>query len=99
MSAPVEIFFGADGLVRAVCSDELEDLGIFEELGGRRRTYRVSDVEATEDGQWEASLARVAGPVLGPFGRRREALAAEDVWIRGELDAGTFRSPEGVARA
>ena len=49
-------------------------------LGGVTIT-RASHVEPDAWGQWWADLAPAGGPVLGPFGRRSEALAAECVWL------------------
>ena len=46
---------------------------------------RASLVEPGPDG-WYADLSPVAGPLLGPFALRAEALAAEVKWL---LDAGT----------
>ena len=42
---------------------------------------RGSHVEPGADGQWLCDLSPVAGPVLGPFGCRSEALAAEVDWL------------------
>lgn len=42
---------------------------------------RASHVEPDIQGRWWADLAPVAGPALGPFGRRSEALAAEQAWL------------------
>jgi hypothetical protein len=42
---------------------------------------RASDVEPTEDARWTADMARVDGPVLGPFITRTEALAREVEWL------------------
>ncbi|AGA26327.1 hypothetical protein [Singulisphaera acidiphila] len=42
---------------------------------------RASHVEPGPDGRWHADLAPVAGPVLGPFDRRSEALEAERCWL------------------
>jgi hypothetical protein len=42
---------------------------------------RASHVEADKAGRWFADLSPVAGPVLGPFDRRSEALAAEHEWL------------------
>ena len=33
------------------------------------------------DGQWLADLTPLAGPVLGPFAARSDALTAEAAWI------------------
>jgi hypothetical protein len=48
---------------------------------GRAEIRRASRVEPTPDGRWTADLRPVGGPVLGPFGRRSEALAAELAWL------------------
>jgi hypothetical protein len=42
---------------------------------------RGSHVEPTADGRWLCDLSPVSGPVLGPFGCRSEALAAEVAWL------------------
>jgi hypothetical protein len=52
---------------------------------GRLATRRVSHVEPTTEGQWTADLSAVSGPVLGPFGLRSDALAAEVGWIESHL--------------
>lgn len=43
---------------------------------------RGSHVEPTLAGQWTADLSPVGGPVLGPFDKRIEALAAEVAWLQ-----------------
>jgi len=56
---------------------------------GRMTVRRASHVEpVTVDGftvGWQADLAPVSGPVLGPFASRREALEAEQGWLRQQL--------------
>ncbi|QOV89781.1 hypothetical protein [Humisphaera borealis] len=42
---------------------------------------RASHVEPDAQGHWWADLSPVAGPVLGPFTRRSDALAAETGWL------------------
>ncbi len=49
---------------------------------GEVRVRRASHCEPDERGQWWADLAPVAGPKLGPFTKRSEALAAEVAWLR-----------------
>ncbi len=66
------------GLVRCIYSEEI-DLGSL----GRPIITRASRVEPDGSGQWLADLLPVAGPVLGPFARRSEALAAEHEWLEG----------------
>jgi hypothetical protein len=58
--------------------DEAIDLAAL----GRLTIFRASHVEPDEHGQWWADLAPVAGPRLGPFARRSEALGAEQTWLR-----------------
>ena len=49
---------------------------------GRMTIRRGSHVEPTDDGQWLCDLSPVSGPVLGPFGSRSQALAAEVAWLQ-----------------
>ncbi len=71
----MELIVDAQGVLRAVYDDALE----FSELGAVE-IRRVSAVEPTPAG-WQADLAHVEGPILGPFPRRKEALAAEVAWV------------------
>jgi len=48
---------------------------------GTLQIARGSHVEPNEHGQWHADLSPVAGPVLGPFARRSDALTAERRWL------------------
>jgi hypothetical protein len=64
------------GRVRAVYSEAI-DLGTL----GRAKIVRASTVEPDRDGRWHADLRLLLGPVLGPFDRRSEALAAEVAWL------------------
>ena len=65
-----------DGSVRCLY-DEAVDLSSL----GSLTIQRGSHVEPDVTGQWLADLAPVDGPVLGPFNRRSEALAAERDWL------------------
>jgi hypothetical protein len=65
-----------DGTVRAIY-DEAIDLAVL----GRPTIIRASHVEPSQEGRWTADLSPVGGPVLGPFGRRGEALEAEHDWL------------------
>ena len=49
---------------------------------GQVTIRRASHVEPTDQGQWQADLSPVDGPVLGPFVLRSEALTAEVDWLR-----------------
>ncbi len=48
---------------------------------GQATIQRGSFVEPDQLGQWHADLAPVAGPLLGPFASRSQALAAETAWL------------------
>jgi hypothetical protein len=42
---------------------------------------RASNVEPLADGRWIADLGLSGGPILGPFPKRSDALAAESEWL------------------
>ena len=65
-----------DGTVRAIYAEDI-DLGVL----GSAVITRASHVEPDSRGRWLADLSPVNGPVLGPFDRRSEALAAEQAWL------------------
>lgn len=69
-----------DGTLVSVYTEALP----LDELG-RASIARASHVEPTPDGTWTADLAPVGGPVLGPYAKRSEALAAEVAWLEGWL--------------
>ena len=52
---------------------------------GALRIARASRIEPDDQGNWWADLSPAAGPVLGPFGLRSEALAAERAWLEDNL--------------
>jgi hypothetical protein len=64
------------GQVRAIYSEAIP----LDTLG-RPRIVRVSTVEPDQEGGWHADLRLLIGPVLGPFDRRSEAIAAEIAWL------------------
>ncbi len=70
------LVIGPGGRVRCVYDDALDLAAL-----GRPSIRRASRVEPDADGRWTADLSPVSGPVLGPFGRRSEALAAERAWL------------------
>ena len=72
----MELYVGPDGRVRCLY-DEAVDLAAL----GSPRIVRASVVEPDGSGRWTADLAPSGGPVLGPFGLRSEALAAEAAWL------------------
>ena len=73
----MELVVQADGSLRCLY-DETVDLSVLGQVAIRRASY----VEPTDQGQWQADLSPVGGPVLGPFTLRSEALAAEVHWLR-----------------
>lgn len=70
------VYVGPDGLLKFVYADELASLLHL----GQASIDRASHVEPTKLG-WEADLAPVGGPTLGPFSLRGEALEAEVNWL------------------
>jgi hypothetical protein len=61
--------------------------GIYEETFdfsslGEVSIHRASLVEPDDRGRWFADLSPVAGPKLGPFILRSQALHAEMTWLR-----------------
>ena len=73
----MELIVHADGSLRCLY-DEAVDLSALGVVAIRRASY----VEPTDQGQWQADLSPVGGPVLGPFTLRSNALAAEVEWLR-----------------
>ena len=64
------------GVVRCLYTESVD----FASLG-LAAVRRASHVEPDDSGMWHADLAPSGGPVLGPFGKRSEALAAEAAWL------------------
>jgi hypothetical protein len=64
------------GAVRALY-DETIDLALL----GCPVITRASHVEPDAAGRWWANMRPVAGPRLGPFPRRSDALKAESAWL------------------
>lgn len=65
-----------DGTVRCLYSESLDLARL-----GRLAIRRASHVEPDAQGRWLADLEPAGGPILGPFRRRSDALAAEQAWI------------------
>ncbi len=72
----MELVITPSGDIRCVYSEML-DLASF----GSLTISRASHVEPNTDGHWLADLFPVAGPVLGPFEQRSQALASEQEWL------------------
>ena len=84
MSVPtgMELVVGAGGNVRCIYDEELDLRKI-----GKLKITRASHVEPDVEGYWWADMGPVAGPVLGPYGSRSEALVAERQWLLGDQRA------------
>lgn len=72
----MQLFIEQDGGVRCIYGEAIE-LG---ELGSLQ-IERGSHVEPDDAGAWWADLSPVAGPKLGPFAQRSQALSAEVDWL------------------
>jgi hypothetical protein len=79
-----ELVAAPDGTLRGIYSDELADVA---EAIGTVSVARASHVEPADGGGWRVDLSPSGGPVLGPYHRRGEALAAETEWLRSQLGA------------
>ncbi len=76
MSLTMELLITSSGDARCVYGEaiDLAQLGLLS-------IRRGSHVEPDEHGQWRCDLDPVAGPRLGPFASRSEALRAEEAWL------------------
>jgi hypothetical protein len=72
----MQIIIESGGTVRCIYSEEIELATI-----GTLTITRASHVEPDQQGCWQADMGPVGGPVLGPFKRRSDALAAEHAWL------------------
>jgi hypothetical protein len=79
----MQLIVSPDGSLRCLY-DEAIDLAALGSLS----ITRASFVEPDSAGRWFADLAPVSGPVLGPFLRRTDALAAEQSWLESKWLAG-----------
>ena len=70
------------GTVRCMYAEVLDLAAI-----GCLRITRASHVEPDRTGCWWADITPAGGPVLGPFDRRSDALAAERRWLDENLAA------------
>ena len=72
----MQLIIEPGGAVRCLYSEEIDLAAL-----GSPVITRASHVEPNQQGGWLADLSPLAGPVLGPFGRRSEALEAERAWL------------------
>jgi hypothetical protein len=89
----MQLTISPTGRVTGIYDEALNLAGL-----GRVAIRRASHVEPDPAGRWWADLAPVGGPVLGPFPRRSDALAAERDWLEradlSRLDQPTLFTPE-----
>jgi hypothetical protein len=90
MTSEMELVVCVDGGVRCI-NDEALDLRAIGEL----QITRASHVEPDRDGCWWADMGPVGGPVLGPYGSRTEALAAEKGWLAARMPSPTRSTAAG----
>lgn len=72
----MELLITPEATIRCLYDETLELTTL-----GQPQIQRGSHVEPTADGNWTADLSPVSDPLLGPFPRRSEALAAEVAWL------------------
>jgi hypothetical protein len=72
----MDLVIDSQGGIRCVYGETISLLNL-----GDLAIRRASHVEPDAQGQWWANLSPVAGPALGPFSVRSEALAAEKSWL------------------
>jgi hypothetical protein len=72
----MKLVIGPGGSARCVYGEAIDLASL-----GPPSIRRISRVEPTLDGRWTADMGPLAGPVLGPFERRSEALDAERAWL------------------
>jgi hypothetical protein len=72
----MDLIVAPTGRIRALYAEEIDLAAL-----GHPEIARASHVEPDPHGRWRADLSPVGGPVLGPYDRRSEALAAEHAWL------------------
>lgn len=80
-----DLYILADGSVTAIYTDAVDFAALGAFLGGEVKVSRASHVEPAGLA-WTADMGPVAGPVLGPFPSRAEALNREVEWLRERLE-------------
>jgi len=76
MQYTTQLVITVAGSVRCLYAEAIDLSAI-----GALSIERASRVEPNDLGQWQADLAPVGGPLLGPFPRRSQALLAEQAWL------------------
>lgn len=70
----MDLVVAPNGTVTAIYAETIDLQSL-----GRPTITRASHVEPDTDGRWLAHI--IDGPVLGPFTKRSDALAAEVEWL------------------
>jgi hypothetical protein len=76
MVIAMELVIKVGGAVRCVYGEEIDLTAL-----GSPAITRASHVEPDQQGRWWADLSPSSGPILGPFGHRSQAVAAELEWL------------------
>jgi len=74
-----------DGTITYIYDDSLQFMKHLADAGDVK-IKRVSCVEPDADGLWWADMSPVGGPSRGPYQLRAQALLAERVWLRKNLN-------------
>jgi hypothetical protein len=72
----MQLIITPGGAVRCIYSEAINLAAL-----GSPVISRASHVEPDQQGRWWADLSPIAGPTLGPFHHRSEALTAEHDWL------------------
>ena len=72
----MQLVIESGGVVHCIYSETIDLTAL-----GSPVITRASHVEPNQQGSWLVNLSPSAGPVLGPFALRSEALAAEHAWL------------------
>ena len=72
----MQLVIQPDGTLRCVYGEAIDLHAL-----GNLAISRGSHVEPDSHGEWYADLSPVAGPRLGPFSKRSDALTAEAEWL------------------
>lgn len=89
MEKTLDVFISPDGTIQFVHDDALH-AAIVGDNTTEATTRRASHVEPDGNGLWCADLSPVAGPLIGPFKTRSEALEVELTWLATEMTKRTL---------
>ena len=93
MKRIVQIAVRPDGTAEYIYDEE-----VHMDTLGKAVLRRASHVEPGADLAWFADMAPSGGPVLGPFQKRSDAIAAEIEWLKANVisQKGVHASPSNV---